>query len=268
MPPVMESDQLIYLFNGLEPTSGYTILQPVLQWGLSPAGGGNYWAITNWYVSASGDYFCGSLITVNPGDTLQGVMQLTSVSSNTYSYHSFFTGYPTGCDLQVNNLTEQLTDAYETLEVYNTDDFEYPADTVVKMYDIQLKTANIYPTLMWIPMNIGGYYGQHTDIISNSSNGGEVDIYFHLPYDLSSNMNITACKDEFLIYPNPSTLNLSVEAPQKSEIEILNIEGQIVKKIKIEENNTTLDISDFRSGMYFIKLIKEQEIAIKKFIKE
>lgn len=65
------SDQLLYLFTALlgwdvMDNGNYFnhILQPVLQWGLSPAGGGNYWAINNWYVNDQ-DYFYDSLIVVN-----------------------------------------------------------------------------------------------------------------------------------------------------------------------------------------------------------
>ena len=35
---------LIYFFNGIEPSNFKYIQQPVLQYGVSPAGGGNYWA--------------------------------------------------------------------------------------------------------------------------------------------------------------------------------------------------------------------------------
>lgn len=46
--PATVSGQVLFLFNGLQ-NSSY-ILQPVLQWGVSAAGGGDYWAIANWYV--------------------------------------------------------------------------------------------------------------------------------------------------------------------------------------------------------------------------
>jgi hypothetical protein len=81
---------------------------------------------------------------------------------------------------------------------------------------------------------------------------------------LSENAN----KNIISIFPNPTSFNLNIEAPQKSEIEILNIEGQIIKSITANENNTTIDISDFARGMYFVYVITENGIAIKKFIKE
>jgi hypothetical protein len=54
-PPASDSGQLIYLFNGIQNYgSNYGILQPVLQWGTSPAGGGPYWAVASWYVTSLG----------------------------------------------------------------------------------------------------------------------------------------------------------------------------------------------------------------------
>jgi hypothetical protein len=51
--PVSNDGQLIYLFNGIQNYGyNYGILQPVLQWGASPAGGGSYWAVASWYVTS------------------------------------------------------------------------------------------------------------------------------------------------------------------------------------------------------------------------
>ena len=119
-----------YLFNALmgmdisEDGNHFDpIIQPVLQWGLSPSGGGNYWAICNWYVNDQ-DYFYDSLIVVNPGTILQGILKQTSSFNGRFSYYSSFYGYPTG--LQIDNLPP-LTSAYIALESYNADrSDEYP----------------------------------------------------------------------------------------------------------------------------------------------
>lgn len=48
--PTTNHQQTIFLFNSIEPASGNAILQPVLQYGPSAAGGGSYWAVASWYV--------------------------------------------------------------------------------------------------------------------------------------------------------------------------------------------------------------------------
>ena len=113
--PATDNGQTIFLFNGIQPTTGPAfILQPVLQWGSSAAGGGSYWSITNWYVGSDGTALHGPLIQVNPGDILEGVMTLTGQTGTNFNYLSSFSGHPTA-DLTVNNIAE-LAWANETLE--------------------------------------------------------------------------------------------------------------------------------------------------------
>ena len=73
---------LIYLFNGIEPSSASWMLQPVLQYGVSPAGGGNYWAIASWLVS-SNQAFHSPLATVYPGNSISGFTEMTAISGST-----------------------------------------------------------------------------------------------------------------------------------------------------------------------------------------
>ena len=88
-PPENKSDQLIYIFNGIQTIENGIayILQPVLQWGKSPAGGGNYWSVCNWYVT-SNQFFFDSLIQVHPGTSLQGLIRLTSKTDSLFNYTS------------------------------------------------------------------------------------------------------------------------------------------------------------------------------------
>ncbi|MFA5783180.1 MAG: T9SS type A sorting domain-containing protein, partial [Bacteroidales bacterium] len=72
----------------------------------------------------------------------------------------------------------------------------------------------------------------------------------------------------FDVYPNPATDNLTIEAPQKSDIEILNIQGQLIKSIVANSNKTSVDISAFPCGMYFIKVKMEKGVAVRRFVKE
>ncbi len=179
-PPTTFNNQTIYLFNGIEPSDYSEILQPVLQWGSSAAGGGNYWTITNWYVGGSNAFFGDSLIKVNPGDNLQGVMKLTANTGSGYSYNSAFIGHPS-CSLQVNNVAE-LTWANETMEVYGITGYtDYPPDTAIRMTNIQILTGTVTPALNWTPQDVVTDVGQHTIVVSNNSTNGEVDLYFHNP---------------------------------------------------------------------------------------
>jgi len=70
------------------------------------------------------------------------------------------------------------------------------------------------------------------------------------------------------IYPNPVTNSLTIEAPQKTIIEIRNIQGQIIKTVNTTEKQTSIDIANLSDGVYIIKVKTEKGTAVKKFIKE
>lgn len=86
--PSTQSGQLIYLFNALEDGPGNDILQPVLQWGLSGAGGGNYWAVASWYVDSSNHAFCTAATQLNVGDRLTGLITLAIQADGSLNYTS------------------------------------------------------------------------------------------------------------------------------------------------------------------------------------
>lgn len=178
--PSDESSQTIFLFNGIQDgtTSTSYIIQPVLQWGPSAAGGGKYWAITNWYVTATDAYY-GSLASVSAGTSLTGVITQTAVSGSNYSYSSVFTGYPSSTSLSVSNVPEGYWLA-ETLESYGVSkpSTMYPSNTYDAFTGIDILEGSTHPTLTWTPEQGESGIAQKAVVVSNSTSDGEVDIYF------------------------------------------------------------------------------------------
>jgi len=69
--PASQGSQTIFYFTGTEDAKGSVILQPVLQWGGSAAGGGKYFAIASWYVGNKFSHFS-ALKRVPSGHTIRG----------------------------------------------------------------------------------------------------------------------------------------------------------------------------------------------------
>lgn len=178
--PSRKSSQTIFLFNGLQDgtTSTSYIVQPVLQWGPSAAGGGKYWSVTNWYVSSSQAFF-GTLVNVSAGASLQGVIKQTAVSGSSYSYNSSFTGYSSASALQVNNVPQAFW-AAETLESYgvSTPSTEYPPNSDLAFSSIQILQGTTNASISWTPVQAVSGSAQKAVVVSNASPGGQVDVYF------------------------------------------------------------------------------------------
>jgi len=79
-------------------------------------------------------------------------------------------------------------------------------------------------------------------------------------------MNFTP--DSISIYPNPAADNLTIEVPQQATIEILNIQGQLVKTLLASSTKTIVDVSALPGGVYVVEVKTEKGIKVKKFIKE
>jgi hypothetical protein len=268
-PPLEKNNQLIYIFNGLgNIVSGVShIIQPVLQWGKSPAGGGDYWAICNWYVTSNRLFFHDSLIIVSPGTQLESIIKLTSTSNNSYTYNSLYSGY--GLGLLVENLPN-LTNPYVVFEAYNLNNCnQYPLDEKIKMKSIKILTNIENPNYIWHtfeqanePVND---CGQFTKIINPSLNGGEVDINFHSP---SSINNFT----DIHFYPNPFRDYLHI-APNiliyNCKIELSNFSGELIFTdfYNSLDQEFNIDFASLKEGLYFLKFIYDNKYHTFKIMK-
>jgi hypothetical protein len=184
--PISKGSQIVYLFNGIQNST--MIYQPVLQWGNDGFGGGQYWVVASWYADGQGGpAFHSTFVRVNPGDILTGVMTLTGRNGNMFNYNCEFAGIP-GASLPITNV-EELKWCVETLECYNmVSAMSYPPTFRTSMKNIKIATATTNPNVTWQISNSVTDCGQHTDVVSNSSVNGEVDLCYGVsgPASISS----------------------------------------------------------------------------------
>lgn len=147
--PTTGGQQTIFLFNGIDPKNAATgILQPVLQWGASYAGGGQHWSIASWYVSGDGNAYHTDLTQVNVGDRLVGLMTLVGKQGDQFNYVCEFEGIA-GTRLAVNSLPE-LVWCNETLEAYGvTQCSDYPAVDRTTFSSIDVQTIGGSANVRW-----------------------------------------------------------------------------------------------------------------------
>ncbi|PPQ88793.1 hypothetical protein CVT25_010479 [Psilocybe cyanescens] len=183
VPSVPENidGQLLYIFNALEPDSFGAILQPVLQFGVSPAGGGNYWSVASWWLIGL-DVFHTPITQVAVGQTLVGVMTLQSITNPggvpSYNYNSVFTGIPAS-SISISS-TEPLPITFEALEIYGaTGPTDLPRGrTSMRSIDI-VKRDGTRPTVSWSTTSDTAE-GFVVSVVSNSVPNGQVDIFYPL----------------------------------------------------------------------------------------
>ena len=97
---------------------------------------------------------------------------------------------------------------------------------------------------------------------------GKVDIG---AYEYQGGADVVEHNDEqFEIYPNPARdfVKLSVISRQSSVVRIYNTIGMLVDEFEIYSDEIEINVSDYKSGVYFVEVSTENGSVIKKFIIE
>jgi len=134
--------QTLFLFTGLQDNYGLVrgnarkdipavtnIIQPVLQFGPSEAGGGDYWAMASWYVDSNLNAYYSTLTKTMPAHNIQGNMAKNMINK-VWTIETIDTTSTQMTTLHIaTNTTEPW--AFVTLEVYTVSDCnEYPTGSV------------------------------------------------------------------------------------------------------------------------------------------
>ena len=112
------------------------------------------------------------------------------------------------------------------------------------------------------PISSGNY-----SVIVNSIGGCVSDASNVINFVLTG-LNEFSNNKNIRIYPNPATNNLIIECQKQSTIEILNTQAQLIESFTTTGNITSIDVSSYSNGMYCIRVKTENEIVMKKFVKE
>jgi len=119
--------------------------------------------------------------------------------------------------------------------------------------------ANTSDSIYSVTITLQGYYGR---TISHT--------YNFFVKDCNAGNQLQKSKDEFSLYPNPSTGNFIIEFPENTQngyLTIANARWQIIKVIPIDKGQTTYQFTEkLPSGVYFIGVDCEQGTAVKKLI--
>ena len=137
--------------------------------------------------------------------------------------------------------------------------------TVITSIEFRRDTLNNY-------MYLSGGIGYPVCIVHADKHNTVMDVEYYagIPYEIN---NLPIPEEAFLIYPNPSTGNLTVEISKSflsvnSIITIYSMQGQQLMQQQVWQAKTTLDISSYAKGMYILKISNAASTQVKRFMKE
>lgn len=102
-----------------------------------------------------------------------------------------------------------------------------------------------------------GVYDVYVDEIM-LENGFTVDILDDITEDFASSIKL---------YPIPTQNTLNIQLPEGSEFRIINIEGRQMTNFVNAGELTSVDISGFETGIYFVQIVNNGSSISRKFIK-
>ena len=165
--PYADSNQTIFIFIGIQ--NNKNIIQPVLQWGKSAAGGGKYWSIAGWWAGGqSSDFKCIPAIKVDVGDTLSAFINISKTADGNASYVCGFEEQP-GHLLSVSGMPV-LTEFCVVLESYNIDNsYNYPQGHKTSIENIELLNAGNAIPATWQAGPNAGPLNEHPVVLSQGT---------------------------------------------------------------------------------------------------
>lgn len=113
-------------------------------------------------------------------------------------------------------------------------------------------------------VTLTGISGSGSRLTNTSNNVQLVDV---LEADVSLDEEL---EDEitFGVYPNPAINTLNIINATSANVMIYNFNGQLVKEVQLAGNQSSIDVSTLKSGIYIIKAVTEEGLHTARFIKK
>ncbi|MBQ2906420.1 MAG: Omp28-related outer membrane protein [Bacteroidales bacterium] len=192
-------------------------------------------------------------------DYKENGFNLTNLSAGTYNETlEFETDYD--CDSIVNL----------TLTVHEAPIVDIEGNTTITQGESTTLTANGADSYVWST-------GETTATITVSpeettkysvvgtTNGCEAES------EITVNVTVGVSENDALnakIYPNPTQGELNVRCAGMREITVFMPNGQTIEKINVNDDNYTLNMNDYKSGVYYLRITTENGTSIQKVLKD
>jgi len=124
-----------------------------------------------------------------------------------------------------------------------------------------------------VPFTLDGLTGLTTyqiQVVANCTNG--------LVSDPSNTITVTTTNvgineynaNNIVLYPNPTSGEFRIQNTESTieKVEIYDVYGKMLNMVEVNDNQVTLNASNYAAGMYFVKVYATNGVATKSFIKK
>ena len=84
-----------------------------------------------------------------------------------------------------------------------------------------------------------------------------------------TNIQDTTDLNQLNVFPNPATdvLYISSAGSNLCRLEFYDLRGSLIKQINVSSDKIQVPVSDFKSGMYIVKIVTDKNNCVKRFVK-
>ena len=108
-------------------------------------------------------------------------------------------------------------------------------------------------------------FGANTLVNANSSNNSPD--YFIAKLNSTVGIDDKPIEQRSLIYPNPVVDNFNITTEEKSIIKLYSENGILLKTRNLDIGNNLIDVSTYKPGIYFVRIMVNDKVMNDKFIK-
>ncbi len=141
------------------------------------------------------------------------------------------------------------------------------------------RTSVLYET--WLKVEASGVgndslklsFSENTDVndrknrIYITSNGGNSKIITVTQHGKPTVSLEVSDNNHFEIFPNPANQKLYIESSKNGKLSVYNQTGQKVCDFKLVIGKNQIDISNYKNGIYLLKIVSDNKTVVKKFVK-
>jgi len=203
------------------------------------------------------------------------ILNLTGNTQVTFEFHYYASGMENGEDFFVefyNGSSYQVIGQYTRPADFQNGSYNSPAPIVLNSSQYNFNANNRFRIRCDASVNNDRIYFDQViisgDNVTNAAPPAPVDEVVQNANALRSFTQTSELNVK--IYPNPtnSMVNIDISEGSYDEIMIYSLDGQLVHVGKTGVDRLAIDVSEFASGMYFVRFVSNGKATTKRFMKE
>jgi beta-glucanase (GH16 family) len=146
----------------------------------------------------------------------------------------------------------------------------FSLDNIVHyFYNPAVKNASTWPfdAEQYLLLNVAIQSNIASDFIQSTMEVDYVRVYQQAPLSVLNENK----KSKFLLFPNPTSDKLTLKNSDRNietKAKIYSVLGQEINSIILNENETIIDVSKYKNGIYLIQVFNESGAETYKFVKQ